>query len=62
VSLRNLSTYRKKRDFEQTAEPSGDTPVAPSKQRRFVIQKHDASRLALQICGSSSTVSSSPGR
>jgi bifunctional non-homologous end joining protein LigD len=45
VSLRNLSTYRKKRDFEKTAEPSGDTPVTPSKQRRFVIQKHDASRL-----------------
>src|ERR1700694_266014 len=45
VSLRNLSTYRKKRDFEQTAEPSGDTPVKPSKQRRFVIQKHDATRL-----------------
>jgi bifunctional non-homologous end joining protein LigD len=45
VSLRNLSTYRKKRDFEQTAEPSGETPVAPSKQRRFVIQKHDATRL-----------------
>ncbi|WP_051677852.1 DNA ligase D [Bradyrhizobium sp. URHD0069] len=45
MSLRNLSTYRKKRDFEKTAEPSGDTPVTPSKQRRFVIQKHDASRL-----------------
>ena len=45
MSLRNLSTYRKKRDFEQTAEPSGDTPVKPSKQRRFVIQKHDATRL-----------------
>lgn len=45
MSLRNLSTYRKKRDFEQTAEPSGDTPVKPSKRRRFVIQKHDASRL-----------------
>jgi bifunctional non-homologous end joining protein LigD len=45
VSLRNLSTYRKKRDFEKTAEPSGDTPVKPSKQRRFVIQKHDATRL-----------------
>jgi bifunctional non-homologous end joining protein LigD len=45
VSLRNLSTYRKKRDFEKTAEPSGDTPVQPSKQRRFVIQKHDATRL-----------------
>jgi bifunctional non-homologous end joining protein LigD len=45
VSLRNLSTYRKKRDFEQTAEPSGETAVAPSKRRRFVIQKHDATRL-----------------
>jgi bifunctional non-homologous end joining protein LigD len=45
VSLRNLSTYRKKRDFEKTAEPSGDAAVAPSKRRRFVIQKHDASRL-----------------
>src|SRR5258708_2840600 len=45
VSLRNLSTYRKKRDFEKTAEPSGDTPVVPSKQRRFVIQAHDATRL-----------------
>jgi bifunctional non-homologous end joining protein LigD len=45
VSLRNLSTYRKKRDFEKTAEPSGDSPVQPSKQRRFVIQKHDATRL-----------------
>ena len=45
MSLRNLSTYRKKRDFEKTAEPSGETPVKPSKQRRFVIQKHDATRL-----------------
>ena len=45
MSLRNLSTYRKKRDFEKTAEPSGDVPVAPAQQRRFVIQKHDASRL-----------------
>ncbi len=45
MSLRNLTTYRKKRDFEKTAEPSGDGKVAPSKQRRFVIQKHDATRL-----------------
>ncbi len=45
MSLRNLTTYRKKRDFEKTAEPSGDARVAPSKQRRFVIQKHDATRL-----------------
>jgi bifunctional non-homologous end joining protein LigD len=45
VSLRNLTTYRKKRDFEKTAEPSGEAGVALSKQRRFVIQKHDATRL-----------------
>ena len=43
--LRNLSTYRKKRDFEKTPEPSGDVVVAPAKQTRFVIQKHDATRL-----------------
>nr|WP_249134817.1 DNA ligase D [Bradyrhizobium sp. AUGA SZCCT0222] len=40
-----MTTYRKKRDFEKTSEPSGDVKVAPSKQRRFVIQKHDATRL-----------------
>ncbi|MCK1392928.1 DNA ligase D [Bradyrhizobium sp. 1] len=43
--LRKLSTYRQKRDFEKTPEPSGKTAVTPSKQRRFVIQKHDATRL-----------------
>jgi bifunctional non-homologous end joining protein LigD len=45
VSLRNLSAYRKKRDFEKTDEPSGDAPVSSSKRRRFVIQKHAATRL-----------------
>jgi bifunctional non-homologous end joining protein LigD len=45
VSLKSLSDYRKKRDFEKTAEPSGDAKVAPSTRRRFVIQKHDATRL-----------------
>ncbi|WP_338691413.1 DNA ligase D [Bradyrhizobium sp. 26S5] len=45
MSLRNLTTYRKKRDFEKTNEPSGDVKVAPATQRRFVIQKHDATRL-----------------
>jgi bifunctional non-homologous end joining protein LigD len=45
VPPKSLSTYRKKRDFEKTAEPSGDVRVAPSKDRRFVIQKHDATRL-----------------
>jgi bifunctional non-homologous end joining protein LigD len=43
--LRKLSSYRQKRDFEKTPEPSGKTAVVPSKQRRFVIQKHDATRL-----------------
>ena len=42
---RKLSTYRKKRDFEKTAEPSGEGKVTPSKRRRFVIQKHAATRL-----------------
>ena len=42
---RNLSTYRKKRDFDKTDEPSGEVKVAPARQRRFVIQKHDATRL-----------------
>ena len=37
--------YQKKRDFEKTAEPSGKAKVAPPKLRRFVIQKHDATRL-----------------
>ena len=41
----SLTTYRKKRDFEKTAEPSGKVKVAPSKERRFVIQKHAATRL-----------------
>lgn len=43
--LRKLSTYRQKRDFEKTPEPSGEAAVASSEQRRFVIQKHDATRL-----------------
>lgn len=41
----NLSTYRAKRDFKTTAEPSGEAKVKASHRRRFVIQKHDASRL-----------------
>lgn len=41
----NLSTYRGKRDFEKTAEPSGAAKVRASNRRRFVIQKHDATRL-----------------
>ena len=45
MALKSLSTYRNKRDFGKTAEPSGDVKVASAKQRRFVIQKHDATRL-----------------
>ena len=45
MALRKLSTYRKKRDFDKTEEPSGDVKVAPSKRGRFVIQKHAATRL-----------------
>jgi len=40
-----LATYRRMRDFSETAEPSGKATVAPAEQRRFVIQKHDATRL-----------------
>jgi hypothetical protein len=37
-----LTTYKAKRDFRQTREPSGQDPVKPTTRRRFVIQKHDA--------------------
>src|ERR1700678_4664291 len=40
-----LSTYRAKRDFSKTAEPSGRTRAAPSARLRFVVQKHAARRL-----------------
>src|ERR1700732_1576747 len=36
--------YAKKRDFKKTAEPSGGR-LSKSSGRRFVVQKHDASRL-----------------
>jgi bifunctional non-homologous end joining protein LigD len=41
----SLARYQQKRDFTQTAEPSGRLAVAPSSGLRFVIQKHAASRL-----------------
>ncbi len=40
-----LSTYKQKRDFQKTQEPSGQTTLKASNRRRFVIQKHDATRL-----------------
>jgi bifunctional non-homologous end joining protein LigD len=41
----NLSSYRAKRDFKKTSEPSGEAQVSLTNRRRFVIQKHDATRL-----------------
>lgn len=38
-----LSTYKKKRSFNQTPEPTGGK--ATGNQLRFVVQKHDATRL-----------------
>jgi bifunctional non-homologous end joining protein LigD len=40
-----LSTYQAKRDFTVTAEPSGAAEIDASPRARFVIQKHDATRL-----------------
>jgi bifunctional non-homologous end joining protein LigD len=41
-----LATYRHKRDFAKTPEPSGGTvPVADPGIRRFVVQRHRARRL-----------------
>ncbi|WP_269716973.1 DNA ligase D [Caulobacter sp. NIBR2454] len=40
-----LATYRAKRDFTKTAEPSGKATVQSSEHLRFVIQKHAATRL-----------------
>lgn len=42
---RKLSRYRAKRDFAQSAEPSGTKPTPRSDRLRFVIQKHAARRL-----------------
>ncbi|MDF3022060.1 MAG: ligase, partial [Steroidobacteraceae bacterium] len=40
-----LKTYRAKRDFTRTREPSGEREVVTAEHRRFVIQKHAASHL-----------------
>lgn len=43
--MEKLKAYRQKRDFEKTREPDGDAAVSKSNRLRFVIQKHDATRL-----------------
>ncbi|MET3664933.1 DNA ligase D [Caulobacter sp. 1776] len=45
MAARKLAAYEAKRDFELTAEPTGAVDVAASERARFVIQKHDATRL-----------------
>jgi bifunctional non-homologous end joining protein LigD len=40
-----LKAYRAKRDFKKTSEPSGDHAIRTAEFPRFVIQKHDATRL-----------------
>ncbi|HVY34136.1 MAG TPA: DNA polymerase ligase N-terminal domain-containing protein, partial [Caulobacteraceae bacterium] len=40
-----LAPYRRKRNFQITAEPSGETTAPPSQRLRYVIQKHAATRL-----------------
>jgi len=42
---RPLSEYRAKRRFDVTSEPEGRVGRAKAKRRRFVIQRHDATRL-----------------
>ena len=45
MAKRTLVSYRAKRDFTVTSEPSDEARVAASARARFVIQKHDATRL-----------------
>ena len=45
MAQEKLQTYRAKRDFGKTSEPSGEAAAAPATRLRFVIQKHDATRL-----------------
>ena len=40
-----LEAYRNKRDFTVTSEPNGAAEAAAGPQLRFVVQKHDATRL-----------------
>lgn len=39
-----LATYRAKRDFAATSEPSGASAPPPAEGRRFVVQRHRARR------------------
>jgi len=46
VPTQKLSQYQAQRDFSRTKEPSGDAQSSQTScRRRFVIQKHAATRL-----------------
>lgn len=45
MSVKPLEEYKKKRNFQQTSEPTGDEKIDGRKKNQFVIQKHDASSL-----------------
>ena len=51
TATRPLSDYQAKRDFAKTSEPSGvgANKIKSSEHPRFVIQKHDATRLHYDI-------------
>jgi bifunctional non-homologous end joining protein LigD len=40
-----LAEYNEKRDFKKTAEPAGKRAASHGEGGRFIVQKHDASRL-----------------
>jgi len=44
-ATKKLSEYQARRDFTKTEEPSGRAAVRSAEYPRFVIQKHDATRL-----------------
>ena len=44
-----LTEYRKKRDFNKTAEPAGESETPEAGPLRFVIQKHAASHLHFDL-------------
>ena len=51
AAARKLSTYRKKRDFTLTSEPSPEVEAAPGRPDalRFMIHKHDATALHYDV-------------
>jgi bifunctional non-homologous end joining protein LigD len=48
--MQRTKEYRQKRDFSRTPEPAGDGPAEhPVGALRFVVQKHDATRLHFDL-------------